>query len=160
VILAVLTGLAAGIGGFTFRYARGLSYFSTDPAACVNCHIMQPQYDAWRHSSHRTVAVCIDCHLPTSFVPKYLAKAENGIRHAARFTTQNFVEPIVVQPAGEAILQANCVRCHDPMVHELLVQSGPAAGMQCVHCHAGAGHVVRAGLGGPLRPREIALTQP
>ena len=28
-------GLFIGIGAYTFRYAEGLSYFSTDPAACA-----------------------------------------------------------------------------------------------------------------------------
>ena len=100
VALSVALGILLGVGGFTFRYAEGLSYFSTDPRACVNCHIMRPQYDGWQKSSHHTAAVCIDCHLPHDFVPKYLAKAENGYRHSQKFTAQDFVEPIIVQPAG------------------------------------------------------------
>ena len=32
-----------GVGAFTFQYGEGLSYFSTDPDACANCHIMRPQ---------------------------------------------------------------------------------------------------------------------
>ena len=47
-LAAASFGLAVGVGGATFRYAEGLSYLSTDPAACANCHIMQPQYDAWQ----------------------------------------------------------------------------------------------------------------
>jgi cytochrome c nitrite reductase small subunit len=58
--LSVSLGLLAGVGIYTFRYAEGLSYFSTDPAACMNCHIMRPQYNAWLSSSHHTVATCID----------------------------------------------------------------------------------------------------
>jgi cytochrome c nitrite reductase small subunit len=151
VLLAVAVGLAAGIGGYTFRYAEGLSYFSTNPTACVNCHIMQPQYDAWQKSSHHTVAVCVECHLPAEFIPKYIAKAENGWRHGQKFTTQDFVEPITVQAAGRAILRKNCVRCHDGLLHGLA--SGPRGSLDeldCVHCHAGVGHGERAGLGGPL----------
>src|SRR4051794_6517126 len=70
VVLACSIGVALGVGLYTFRFAEGLSYFSPDPVACVNCHIMRPQYAAWQHSSHHTVAVCIDCHLPHEFVPK------------------------------------------------------------------------------------------
>jgi hypothetical protein len=29
------------------------SYLSTDPRACVNCHVMNPQYDAWLKSGRR-----------------------------------------------------------------------------------------------------------
>lgn len=155
VLLAISVGLAAGIGGYTFRYAEGLSYLSTDPRACVNCHIMQPQYNAWQKSSHHTVAVCVECHLPEPFFAKYYAKAENGWRHGQKFTTQDFVEPITVQAAGRRILQANCVRCHDSLVGHLA--SGPRGELDqldCVRCHAGVGHGERAGLGGPLSSAE------
>src|SRR5690606_6300883 len=91
--LSILLGALAGVGGYTFRYAEGFSYFSTDPTACVNCHIMQPQYDSWQKASHHAVATCIDCHLPHTFVAKYIAKAETGDRHRKEFTAQTFAEP-------------------------------------------------------------------
>ena len=79
-----------GMGAFTFHYGEGLSYFSTNPDACANCHIMRPQLDSYRKSSHHAVATCVDCHLPRSFLSKYLAKAENGWNHSTAFTFQNF----------------------------------------------------------------------
>lgn len=151
IALAVALGLAAGIGLYTFRYAEGLSYFSTDPAACMNCHIMRPQYDSWLKSSHHDVATCIDCHLPHTLFAKYLAKGENGYRHSKEFTAQTFHEPIAIQARGREILQANCVDCHDGLVHD--IAAGPRRtkdALQCVHCHVSAGHGERAGLGGPL----------
>jgi cytochrome c nitrite reductase small subunit len=157
VALSVAVGLAAGVGAFTFRYAEGLSYFSPDPKACVNCHIMRPQYDSWQKSSHHGVAVCIDCHLPHEFVPKYLAKAENGYRHSKEFTAQTFHEPITIQARGREILQRNCVACHDSLVHEIASTDGARGErdtLRCVHCHAGVGHGERAGLGGPLPPMD------
>ena len=36
-LLAVLVGVPVGVGAFTFVYAKGFSYLSTDPRACVNC---------------------------------------------------------------------------------------------------------------------------
>jgi cytochrome c nitrite reductase small subunit len=159
--LAVAVGLAAGIGCYTFRYAQGLSYFSTDPKACVNCHIMRHQYDGWQKSSHHAVAVCIDCHLPHDFVSKYLAKAENGWRHGEKFTMQSFQEPIFVQARGRAILQDNCLRCHAALVADLAPGAhGRADSLSCVHCHANVGHGDRAGLGGPLRASETDLARP
>jgi cytochrome c nitrite reductase small subunit len=155
-VLAVCLGVAAGVGGYTFRYAQGLSYFKTDPKACVNCHIMRPEYDAWQKSSHHQVAVCIDCHLPHDFIPKYLAKAENGWRHGEKFTTQLFVEPIVVQAKGQAILQDNCMRCHADVAHQIAGGPGAKGQLACVHCHWGVGHGEKAGLGGPLTSRERA----
>ena len=161
--LALGLGALIGIGGYTFRYAEGLSYFKTDPRACANCHIMQPEYDAWQKASHHAVAVCVDCHLPEAFIPKYIAKTENGWRHGKMFTTGVFEEPITVKARGLEILQENCVRCHGALTEGMLghgAQGGrvppgsePAA-LACIHCHFSVGHGVRAGLGGPLRPEE------
>jgi cytochrome c nitrite reductase small subunit len=156
VALSIAVGIAAGIGTFTFRYAEGFSYLSSDPKACVNCHIMRSQYDSWQKSSHHDVAVCVDCHLPHDFVRKYLAKAENGYRHSKEFTAQTFHEPITIQATGRKILQQNCVACHDAMVHEIAnAPRGELDSLRCVHCHAGVGHGERAGLGGPLPPLEL-----
>jgi cytochrome c nitrite reductase small subunit len=161
VALACAIGAAIGVGSFTFRYAEGLSYFGTEPAACVNCHIMRPQYDGWQKSSHHAVAVCIDCHLPHDFVPKYLAKAENGYRHGKEFTAQTFAEPITVQARGREILEENCVRCHAPLVSEITAASDAHANrdISCVRCHAGVGHGETARLGGRLRENERELAR-
>lgn len=153
VLLCVALGLAVGVGAFTFRYAEGFSYFSADPKACVNCHIMRPQYDAWLKSSHHDVAVCIDCHLPHDLVPKYLVKAENGYRHSKQFTAQTFHEPIQLTPHAFRVLQQNCVHCHADLVHDIASASrGEKDALVCTQCHARVGHGERAGLGGPLPP--------
>jgi len=155
--LAGLTGLMLGVSAYTFRYAEGLSYLSTDPKACVNCHIMRSEYDAWQKSSHHTAAVCVDCHLPAELVPKYLAKAENGFRHSKEFTAQTFAEPIEVKPEGRRILQQNCIRCHGALV--VTMNAGDPEGpdhVECIHCHAGVGHGDRVGLGGPYRSSELS----
>ena len=68
VLLAAIAGAAIGLAGFTFSYAEGLSYFSTDPKACTNCHIMNDQYASWAQGPHHAVARCVDCHLPHEFV--------------------------------------------------------------------------------------------
>jgi len=155
--LACGIGTALGIGAFAFRYAEGLSYFGTAPEACVNCHIMRPQYDGWQKGSHHAVAVCVDCHLPHSFVEKYLVKAENGYRHGKLFTTQTFAEPIFVQARGRVVLEENCVRCHQPLVAELSPVGDSKHGMSCVRCHAGVGHGDAARLGGRLQVGELEV---
>jgi hypothetical protein len=60
VALVCLLGIPVGVGALTFVYAKGFSYLSPDPRACVNCHIMNPQYDAWLKSGHRQAAACVD----------------------------------------------------------------------------------------------------
>ena len=138
---AVLIGIIVGLGTFTFDYGEGLSYFSTDPKACTNCHIMQPYYDSWQKASHHTAAVCVDCHLPHDTVGKYIAKADNGYRHSWAFTFQDFHEPIQIIPRNARILQDNCLACHGDMVHQLTAGSTTAKdAVTCVHCHADVGH--------------------
>ena len=118
--LGVLLGVLLGVGGYTVFYAEGLSYLSSDPAACVNCHIMRPQYESWQKGSHHAVAKCVDCHLPHDFIGKYLAKGENGYHHSKGFTFQDFHEPIMIKAKNARILQENCLACHADLVHELL----------------------------------------
>src|SRR4051812_12014528 len=144
-LLAVMFGALVGVGLFTFNYGEGLSYFSTDPHACANCHIMNEQYDSWTKAGHHQAAKCIACPLPHDFVPKYLAKADNGYRHSKAFTLQNFHEPIQITPRNARNLQENCIRCHGSLVHELVEgsRSASAEAVQCVQCHRGVGHGAR-----------------
>lgn len=148
IVIAAMCGVLLGIGSFTFHYGEGLSYFSTDPAACTNCHIMQPQFDSWQKSSHHTAATCVDCHLPHDFIPKWLAKAENGYLHSKKFTFQDFHEPIFIRERNKQILHENCLACHSGLVHDM----APAAATDldaanCVHCHHSVGHGEAVGLG-------------
>ena len=155
-LLAVLAGVLLGLGLFTFLYAEGISYLSTDPAACANCHIMQSQYESWQRSSHRSVAKCVDCHLPHDFVGKYIAKAENGWHHSKGFTLQDFHEPIMIKPKNALILQRNCLECHGEIAHGLVEGvNGEPDEVHCVHCHVDVGHGEVMRLGGPEREHEI-----
>ena len=144
---ALCVGLFVGIGIYTFQYASGFSYFRTDARACLNCHIMGPQFDAWQKASHHTSATCVDCHLPQDFPDKYIAKSDNGYRHSKGFTFQDFHEPIVISKRGAAILQENCVRCHAAMVHDIQPSNKKDDSFRCVHCHSAVGHGERVGMG-------------
>ena len=143
--LAGMVGVLGGLGLFTFDYGEGLSYFSSDPRACANCHIMREQYGSWQHASHHGNATCVQCHLPHATVPKLWAKALNGFNHSKAFTLQDFPEPIRIGPRNAAILQENCLACHGELVSELVHGSAStdADAVQCVHCHRGVGHGAR-----------------
>ena len=153
--IAVLVGTSFGLGGFTFHYAEGLSYLSDDSKACANCHIMNEQFDAWQKSSHAAVATCNDCHVPSSFFAKYLAKGLNGYHHSLGFTLQDprpdepgartvFDEPIRIKPMNSRILQNNCLRCHGDLVHSILPGTKSSQdGIRCTQCHVGVGHSAR-----------------
>ncbi|HET9251461.1 MAG TPA: cytochrome c nitrite reductase small subunit [Candidatus Eisenbacteria bacterium] len=141
VLAPVALGALLGLGGYTAFYAEGLSYLSSDPEACVNCHVMRDPYDSWRKSTHHAVAVCVDCHLPHDFVGKYAAKIRNGYFHSKGFTLQDFPEPIRITPANAAILQRNCAECHESLVSGILAGHGQhSQEIACVRCHRTAGH--------------------
>ncbi len=134
--VSALAGLAFGLGAYTFVYARGFSYFSSDPRACANCHVMSGKFDSWQRASHHAYAACNDCHTPHSFVPKYLAKAENGWNHSLRFTLQDYPDPIRIRPMNASVLRENCLRCHGEMASRMPAED-------CVRCHSGVGHGAR-----------------
>lgn len=142
--LAVTFGAALGLGGFTFHYAEGMSYFSTDPRACANCHIMTDEYQSWSKGPHHAAAGCVDCHLPHDFIGKYQAKALNGYHHSKGFTFEDFHEPIQIKPHNAAILQAACLRCHGDFVHDMVAgATTDRDAVTCVHCHRNVGHGAR-----------------
>ena len=113
-LLFAALGLVLGMGSYTFADARGLSYLSNDPKACVNCHVMNSNYDSWQKSSHHSVATCNDCHVPHDFIPKYLAKAKHGWRHSYAFTSGEFHEPIQSHPARSRSHPRGSLRLRPP----------------------------------------------
>jgi len=138
IILGVAIGAAAGIGGYTFIYAKGYSYLTNDPAACANCHVMEEQYSGWLKSSHRSVAGCNDCHTPHGFFGKYYTKASNGFWHSYYFTTNTFHEPIQITKRNHEVTEEACRSCHQEIVGAI---EGPHQGeISCVRCHASVGH--------------------
>lgn len=151
-VLAVLVGIAGGLGLFTFNYAEGLSYFSNDPRECANCHIMNDYLASWQQGPHHGCAVCNDCHTPHALLPKLLTKADNGWNHSLKFTLGTAGDPIRIRPINKQRLHDNCIRCHADLVTEIrgarVLKLGDEHGMgvalsrdiDCVRCHAGVGH--------------------
>jgi cytochrome c nitrite reductase small subunit len=149
--VALALGLMVGGGSAAFVTGKGLSYASDDPQACINCHIMQSNYDGWMHGAHGRVATCNDCHVPhDSVVSKYAVKAEHGARHSYKFTFDDFHEPLAMNEPSRVVVVNNCVRCHEQLTDQMSqVEGAPGArgvhGLEagaadCLHCHARVGH--------------------
>jgi cytochrome c nitrite reductase small subunit len=111
----ILAGVTLGIGTYTFVYAKGYSYLTNDPAACANCHVMSDHYNAWTRASHRSVAVCNDCHTPPGLIPKYVTKAQNGFWHSFYFTTGNYPDPLRITPRNHEVTELTCRKCHSAL---------------------------------------------
>ncbi|MFO8176018.1 MAG: cytochrome c nitrite reductase small subunit [Longimicrobiales bacterium] len=134
-------GLVVGLGGFTASHAKGLSYLKDDPEACVNCHVMNTQFESWQHSSHREWATCNECHMPHNLVGKYYRKALNGWNHSVKFTSGNFPEPIMIKRRNKEVALENCVNCHQTLVNDMLVGHDPERDeVRCTDCHGNVGH--------------------
>ncbi|HYK04418.1 MAG TPA: cytochrome c nitrite reductase small subunit [Thermoanaerobaculia bacterium] len=134
VVIAVLVGIAAGVGSYTFIYAKGYSYLTNDPAACANCHVMNEYYAAWMKGPHRSVAACNDCHTPHSLIPKYVVKASNGFWHSFYFTTGRYPDHLEIRPSNRRVADKACLHCHSEMTEAIGNQS-------CIRCHWDVGHM-------------------
>jgi cytochrome c nitrite reductase small subunit len=141
VLLAALAGALLGVGLFTFGYAKGSAYLTNDPAACVNCHVMRPQYEGWLKSSHGKVAVCNDCHTPPGVVGKYTTKAVNGFFHSLAFTTQRFPDAIYITERNFRVTEKACLKCHEEIVAGIRSTREHRQEVACIQCHRTVGHM-------------------
>ncbi|MBN1271208.1 MAG: cytochrome c nitrite reductase small subunit [Candidatus Aminicenantes bacterium] len=139
-LLVIIFGIFFGFSLFTFFYAGGHSYLRDDPQACLNCHVMRSQFDAWNRSSHHQAASCNDCHTPKNIVKKYAVKAISGWNHGSAFTTGDFNEPIIIQPSNRNIVLKNCLRCHGKFVSRTPINKPGETKGDCIHCHGNVGH--------------------
>lgn len=146
----IVLGGALGVGAYTFIYAKGYSYLTNDPKACVNCHVMQEQYDGWLKSSHRSVATCNDCHTPHDFFGKYSTKSQNGFWHSFYFTSGKFPDPIQITERNRKVTEAACRSCHADIVANIEAPTGSlsttnkhakANQTDCLRCHRSVGHL-------------------
>lgn len=122
-------GTCIGLAIVLMVESKAVSYLSTDSKACANCHVMLSSYNTWAKSSHARVAQCADCHIPQeNFFRSYAAKAMDGGRHAYIFTTNTYPEVIRATDNAKNVIQANCIRCHEP-----LLQAKPSANANILH---------------------------
>jgi cytochrome c nitrite reductase small subunit len=123
VVAGIAMGIAIGVGAYTFVYARGYSYMVK--------------------SSHRSVAVCNDCHTPPGLVGKYATKAENGFWHSYYFTTGWFEDNIHITPRGAAVTEKACRKCHQDIVQAIEGAHAESndAQISCIRCHRSVGHL-------------------
>jgi cytochrome c nitrite reductase small subunit len=155
-VAALLVGMTAGLGLFTFGYARGYSYLTNDPRACANCHIMSEHYAAWTKASHHAVATCNDCHTPHDLIGKYTVKAKNGFWHSFYFTTGGYPDPLRITEGNHRVTENACRYCHAEITdaidhgagtvsHAARAGSTSPAGepISCIRCHTYVGHWVR-----------------
>jgi len=120
----ILLGIFTGLGLSTFYISNAVSYLSDDPAACINCHVMVPEYSTWERSSHGQKTNCNDCHVPQDNIfSKFYFKAQDGLRHSFMFTFRMEPQVIRIKEAGKNVVQENCIRCHQNYIHPLSLRA-------------------------------------
>jgi cytochrome c nitrite reductase small subunit len=130
--------------------SKMLSYLSSDPTACINCHTMTTSFATWQHSSHRNRATCVDCHLPRdSFINKMLAKSRDGYNHSVAMTFKTYANNLRISSDAAKRIQDNCISCHREIVSQMLANSAlyqkvadstVQMGRRCWECHRGLPH--------------------
>lgn len=146
-VVIVLIGIGFGLILLSLHLARATSYLSNDPAACVNCHVMAPYYATWERGSHGKVATCNDCHIPhDNIFNSYLYKAKDGMRHSYVFTFRLEPQVIRIKQTGKDVVQQNCVRCHQNLIHPISLRAISTQKIQeegdgyCWDCHRETPH--------------------
>jgi len=113
-LAAVVVAMVLGI--HLMQESKALSYLSSDPIECINCHVMESYYASWKNSSHAERATCVDCHLPAdNSVDKYVSRR----------------------------VQENCIRCHTSQARTIVkgseghyaTGSGNLGDRKCWDCH-------------------------
>jgi len=141
-LLFIVIGAMIGIGAYTFLYAKGYSYLTDNPDACANCHSMTPQFSGWIKSSHRSAAVCNDCHTPQNLFGKYYTKALNGFWHSFYFTTGWYPDNLEITQRNINVTENACMKCHQDIADMMKgTQAGEGKDLSCIRCHTSVGHL-------------------
>jgi len=91
---------------------RGASYMDSPQFCGQSCHVMHPEYTAYKISAHSHVA-CVDCHIGSG-VSSYFAAKVNGTKQLLEVSVHRYPTPIEspvqnLRPAREI-----CEACHTP----------------------------------------------
>jgi len=141
--------VAIGLFVYVVNESKMLSYLSSDPKVCINCHTMNTHYATWQHSSHREKASCVDCHLPRhSLVKKMIAKARDGYNHSVAMTFGTYGYNLRISNNAATRIQDNCISCHGEIVSQMLdnsklyemTDSHVQMGRNCWDCHREVPH--------------------
>jgi cytochrome c nitrite reductase small subunit len=116
------------------------AYAGTASETCNNCHVMDPMYENYYHAAHKNWAKCADCHLPhENIFAYYFEKARQGAHDVYVFTTGQTPEVIRASKHSKAIIQSNCLRCHEQTVESVVMGAQPYD-RYCWDCHRNVAH--------------------
>ncbi len=130
VSILIVLAIAVFVGLFVALGPPKLLAKSETPDFCAGCHVMEAQYDAWSHAGAHRRQLCVDCHLPNhNIAAHYLWKSIDGMKDVVAFYSGKVPERIEITDHGRAVVQANCIRCHETTVDHIDQQR------LCWQCH-------------------------
>ena len=134
--IVIIIGLAGGM--FASFGPPKLYAISGSPEFCGACHVMETQYEAWRHQgAHRRIK-CIDCHLPNDQIANNLfQKSLQGMWDVFIFYSGRVPDNIRLSAQGAKIAKANCERCHAETIARVNM-----ADRRCWDCHRRLSHTL------------------
>jgi len=90
---------------------RGVAYMDTPTFCGGSCHVMLPEFTAYKVSSHSDVA-CTDCHVAPG-LPGYVHAKVNGTRQLLMVVMHDYPRPIMADNKIPASRET-CLNCHNP----------------------------------------------
>ena len=103
---------------------RGAAYMDSPQFCGQSCHVMHPEYTAYRVSAHSHVA-CVDCHIGSGAASYFAAKV-NGTKQLVEVSFHTYPEPIESPVKNLRPARDICEGCHTParfVGEKLLVKS-------------------------------------
>jgi len=134
-LVVLVSGVLLGLGAL----AVGAVNATSQSAFCGSCHEMQPQYDSWQQSAHRSVD-CVQCHVGPGMGNLIRHKLGAVVQVYEHFTG-TYPQPIKL---SEELPASICLQCHSNVTtgsvgnfpHPPHLQ----ANLNCTTCHAGLVH--------------------
>ena len=103
---------------------RGAAYMDSPQFCGQSCHVMHPEFTAYKISAHSHVA-CVDCHIGTGAEAYFSAKV-NGTKQLIEVTLHRYPTPIPSPVTSLRPARVICEACHTParfVGEKLLVKS-------------------------------------
>lgn len=106
---------------------RGAAYMDSPEFCGQSCHVMHPEYTAYKVSAHAHVA-CVECHIGSG-VQSYFAAKMNGTKQLVEVMVNHYPTPIPSPVTSLRPAREICEACHTPakfVGEKLLVKSSYA----------------------------------
>jgi nitrate/TMAO reductase-like tetraheme cytochrome c subunit len=91
---------------------RGAAYMDSPQFCGQSCHVMRPEYTAYKMYAHSNVD-CVECHIGSG-VSSYLEAKVNGTKQVIEVTLNDYPRPIPSPVTNLRPAREICESCHKP----------------------------------------------